>query len=312
VSRANPNIIGKRKIWYTISTIMIVPGVIALFMYGLKLGIDFNAGELSTVKGTVTLTKAQQAASGLGFKDLQVVPTGSNQTEIRYRDPSPQSQHEPNHQKLKKALQDEGITELSFDSIGPTVSSTIARNAIISLIVVSAAIVLYVAWAFRNAPPPVSPWSFGFMAIAALLHDALFVLGVFALLGHFLGVEVDALFVTAILTVIGFSVHDTIVVFDRIRENLRRDKGSFETVVNNSILETIARSINTSLTVLLTLLALLLFGGQSIRLFVLALMIGIASGTYSSIFNASPLLVTWHNYKLKRLEKQRRLVTKKA
>jgi preprotein translocase subunit SecF len=132
------------------------------------------------------------------------------------------------------------------------------------------------------------------------------VLGVFSLLGHFLGVEVDALFVTAILTVIGFSVHDTIVVFDRIRENLRRDKGSFETVVNNSILETIGRSINTSLTVLLTLLALFLFGGESIRLFVLALLIGIASGTYSSIFNASPLLVTWHNWRLKRLAKAKR------
>src|SRR5476649_1178740 len=140
------------------------------------------------------------------------------------------------------------------------------------------------------------------MAIAALLHDALFVLGVFSLLGHFFGVQIDALFVTAILTVIGFSVHDTIVVFDRIRENLRREKGSFEEIVNHSILETLARSINTSLTVILTLLALLLFGGQSIRYFVLALLIGVASGTYSSIFNASPLLVSWHNYRLKRME----------
>jgi preprotein translocase subunit SecF len=118
-------------------------------------------------------------------------------------------------------------------------------------------------------------------------------------------VEIDALFVTAVLTVIGFSVHDTIVVFDRIRENLRRERGSFEQIVNNSILETLARSVNTSLTVLLVLLALFLFGGQSIRLFILALLIGIASGTYSSIFNASPLLVTWHNYKLRRFEKRR-------
>ena len=143
------------------------------------------------------------------------------------------------------------------------------------------------------------------MAIAALLHDALFVLGIFSILGHFFGVEIDALFVTAILTVIGFSVHDTIVVFDRIRENLRREKGTFEQIVNTSILETLARSINTSLTVILTLLAILLFGGQSIRIFVLALLIGVASGTYSSIFNASPLLVTWHNYRLKRLERDR-------
>ncbi|HEY2003948.1 MAG TPA: protein translocase subunit SecF [Candidatus Saccharimonadia bacterium] len=304
------NLIGKRKIWYTISLVMIVPGVISLILYGLRLGIDFSSGQLLTARGAVTIGQVQKAATGLGLQDIQVVPSGGD-TEIRYRDPAPQGQHEADHQKLKAALGSQHIEELSFDSVGPTVSSSIARNAVASLFLVSLAIVLYVAFAFRNAPPPVSPWSFGFMAIAALLHDAFFVLGVFSLLGHFLGVEIDALFVTAILTVIGFSVHDTIVVFDRIRENLRRDKGSFEQIVNNSILETIARSINTSLTVLLTLLALLLFGGQSIKLFVLALLIGIASGTYSSIFNASPLLVTWHNYKLKRMEKAR-LAPKKA
>jgi len=299
------NLIGKRKLWYAISFVMIVPGVISLMLFGLKLGIDFSSGQLSVVKGNVSVSTVDAADQGLGFKDVQVVVSGSDQTQIRFRDPAPQAQHEANHQKFKAALAKRGVTELSFDSVGPTVSSTIATNAIISLVLVSLAIVFYIAFAFRNAPQPVSPWSFGFMAIAALLHDALFVLGVFSILGHFFGVEIDALFVTAVLTVIGFSVHDTIVVFDRIRENLRRDKGSFETVVNNSILETIARSINTSLTVLLTLLALFLFGGQSIRLFVLALLIGIASGTYSSIFNASPLLVTWHNFRLKRAEKAR-------
>lgn len=296
------DIIGKRKIWYTISFVMIVPGVISLMLFGLKLGIDFNSGQLSTVRGNVTASKAAEAAKGLDFKDIQVVPSGSDQTQIRFRDASPQTKHEANHQKFKQALQERGVTELSFDSVGPTVSSAIARNAIVSLLLVSLAIVLYVAWAFRNTPPPVSPWGFGIMAIAALLHDALFVLGVFSLLGHFFGVEIDALFVTAILTVIGFSVHDTIVVFDRIRENLRRERLDFETVVNHSILETIGRSINTSLTVLLTLLALFLFGGESIRYFVLALLIGIASGTYSSIFNASPLLVTLHNWRLKRMD----------
>lgn len=299
------NIIGRRKLWYLISVVMIVPGAISLALFGLELGIDFNSGQLSVVRGNVTQSTAEKAAEGLDFKDIKVVQSGSDQTQIRYRDSAPAAQHEANHQKFKAALEREGVTELSFDSVGPTVSSAIARNAFISLVLVSLAIVLYIAWAFRNAPPPVSPWGFGFMAIAALLHDALFVLGVFSILGHFFGVEIDALFVTAILTVIGFSVHDTIVVFDRIRENLRRDKGSFETIVNNSILETLARSVNTSVTVLLTLLALFLFGGESIRYFVLALMIGVASGTYSSIFNASPLLVTWHNYRLKRLEKTR-------
>ncbi len=296
------NIIGRRKWWYAISIVMIVPGVISLFVWGLRLGIDFNAGQLSVVKGTVSAEQARKATEGLGLADIQVVPSG-DQTQIRFRDPAPAAQHEANHQKLKAAFAAQNIEELSFDSVGPAVSRDIARNALLSLFFVSLAIVLYIAWAFRNAPPPVSPWSFGLMAIAALLHDSLFLLGVFSLLGHFFHVEIDALFVTAILTVIGFSVHDTIVVFDRIRENLRREKGTFEQIVNTSILETLARSINTSVTVLLTLLALFLFGGESIRYFVLALLIGIASGTFSSIFNASPLLVTWHNYRLKRLAK---------
>ena len=294
------NLIGKRKIWYAISIIMILPGVVSLALYGLNLGIDFKSGEVSTVAGTENASQIRTIASNIGLKDITVVSLGSNQTQIRFADPSAQGQHETNHQKLKSALAAKGIQELSFDSVGPSVSKSIALNAIGALLAASLAIVLYVAYAFRNAPRPVSPWSFGVMAIIALLHDAFFVLGIFSILGHFFGVEIDALFVTAILTVIGFSVHDTIVVFDRIRENLRRRKGSFEDTVNASILETLARSINTSLTVILTLLALFLFGGQSIRLFVLALLIGIASGTYSSIFNASPLLVTWHNYKLKR------------
>lgn len=294
------NLIGKRKIWYAISIIMILPGIASLALFGLNFGIDFKSGEVSKVSGIVGASEVTPILSSIGLKDITVVSLGSNQTELRYSDPSAQNLHEANHQKLKSALAKKGITELSFDSVGPSVSKSIATNAIAALLAASVAIVLYVAYAFRNAPRPVSPWSFGVMAIIALLHDAFFVLGVFSILGHFFGVEIDALFVTAILTVIGFSVHDTIVVFDRIRENLRRRKGSFEDTVNASILETLARSINTSLTVILTLLALFLFGGQSIRIFVLALLIGIASGTYSSIFNASPLLVTWHNYKLRR------------
>lgn len=297
------NLIGKRKIWYAISLIAIIPGIVSLMLFGLKLGIDFNSGQMTVVKGNVVAEKLLPAAAAIGLKDVLIVPTGSGQTQIRFTDPSPQAQHEANHQKLKSALAAQDVQELSFDSVGPTVSRDIARNALISLVIASLAIVLYIAFAFRNVPAPASSWSFGFMAIAALLHDALFVLGIFSLLGHFFEVEIDALFVTAILTVIGFSVHDTIVVFDRIRENLRREKGSFEEIVNHSILETLARSINTSLTVILTLLALLLFGGQSIRYFVLALLIGVASGTYSSIFNASPLLVTWYDYRQKQLAK---------
>jgi preprotein translocase subunit SecF len=292
------NIIGRRKIWYAISLIAIVPGLISLVMFGLKLGIDFKGGSSLTVQGAVTAEQFTADAQGLGLKDITVTTSGQDQTVIRYRDDD-SAQQEAHHQSLKAKLAEQGVTEVSFDSIGPSVSSDITRNALMSMLFVSIAIVVYIAFAFRNMPPPVSSWAFGGAAIVALLHDALFVIGAFSILGHFFDVQVDALFVTAVLTVIGFSVHDTIVVFDRIRENLRRQRGSFEEIVNASILETLARSLNTSVTVVLTLLALFLFGGQSIQHFVLALLIGIASGTYSSIFNASPLLVTYHNYKTK-------------
>lgn len=294
------DLIGKRKIWYAISLILIVPGLISLIFFHLKLGIDFTGGSLMEVQGSGDATAINAAAAKLGFQDVSVTNEGSTKQLIRYRDPHPSAQGEADHQAFKTALTPLGLSEVSFETVGPSVSHGITKDALLAIAVASLAIVFYVALAFRNAPPPVSPWSFGITAIIALLHDAFFVLGVFSLLGHFFGIEIDALFVTAVLTVIGFSVHDTIVVFDRIRENLRRERGDFESIVNSSILETLARSINTSLTVLLTLLALFLFGGESIRYFVLALLVGVASGTYSSIFNASPLLVTWHNHKLKR------------
>lgn len=297
------NIIGRRRIWYTISLLLIVPGLVSLFTSGLKLGIDFTGGAQLEVKGAATASSITAASSGLGFADLTVVSGGTNDWLIQYRDTAPPSQVEADHQKFLAKLEPLGLQEVQFSNVGPSVSRDIARSAILSVLVASLAIVLYIAFAFRNVPPPASSWSFGGAAIAALLHDAFFVLGAFSLLGHFFHVEVDSLFVTAVLTVIGFSVHDTIVVFDRIRENLRRERKSFEAIVNDSILETLARSINTSMTVLLTLLALYLFGGASIKDFILALLLGIASGTYSSIFNASPLLVTWHNHKLKRLAK---------
>ena len=296
------NIIGRRKLWYAISLLIIIPGAISLVMNGLRLGIDFRGGAVIEVTGKVQPDKVREAATKLELKDTAVITAGNN-TQIRFRDPAPAREHEANHQKFKAALASQGLTEVQYDSVGPSVSGDITRNAFVSLLVMSLAIVLYISFAFRNTPPPVSPTSFGVVAIVALLHDTFFLLGTFSLLGYFFDIEVDALFVTAILTVIGFSVHDTIVVFDRVRENLRRHKGSFEEVVNLSVVETLARSLNTSYTVLLTLLALLIFGGASIRMFVLALLIGIASGTYSSIFNAAPLLVTWHNYKLRQAAK---------
>jgi len=174
----------------------------------------------------------------------------------------------------------------------------LTQKAIFAVILASLFIILYISWTFRQIPKKYTSWKFGISAVIALLHDAFVVLGLFSLFGHFYHVEIDSLFVTAVLTVIGFSVHDTIVVFDRIRENLvKLPQSTFEQVVDFSLTETLARSLNTSLTVTLTLTALLLFGGESIRWFVAALLIGVVSGTFSSIFNAAPLLVLWESRK---------------
>jgi preprotein translocase subunit SecF len=189
-----------------------------------------------------------------------------------------------------------GVVQSSI--VSGTIASALTQQAIIAVAAAAIAILLYISFAFRNAPNPIR---FGTAAVIAMLHDVLVVLGIFSILGKLLNVEVDAPFVTAMLTIIGFSVHDTIVIFDRIRENLGKRTGEpFDTVVNHSILQSFVRSINTSFTVVLTLLAVFLFTGEAIRFFVLAMLIGIISGTYSSIFNASQILVVWHNHELRR------------
>jgi preprotein translocase SecF subunit len=194
---------------------------------------------------------------------------------------------------------------ISNSEVGASVAQETTRNAVLAVIAASLFILLYIWFAFRKVA---RPWRYGTCAIIALLHDVLVVLGVFSILGWLFSVQIDALFVTALLTIVGFSVHDTIVVFDRIRENMqRRTTETFEQVVNASLVQTMARSLNTSLTVLFTLSALTLFGGASIQNFTLALLIGIFSGTYSSIFNASMLLVIWEKGELGlgRLSRQR-------
>lgn len=293
------NIVGKRKIWFVISIILILPGTIALILWGLKPGIDFTGGQEIEVAGEVSQSELSDIISKTGVKEITVTTSGSDRLVARFSDKEVENP-ENVRQNIKTLLAEKNLTETAYSSVGPSVSRDITRNALVGVGLASIAILLYIAFAFRNTPPPVSPWSFGATAIIALLHDALFLLGIFAILGHFFGVQVDALFVTAILTVIGFSVHDTIVVYDRIRENLRKLNKPFEEVVNISINETLARSLNTSVTVVLVLSAFYMFGGESIKYFVLALLIGIISGTYSSIFNASPLLVVYNNWKIKK------------
>lgn len=294
------DVVGK-KIWYFVfSAIMIIPGVVALAVWGLNLGVDFTGGtllELSFEKGA-DKTKIVSIVKEDNIDVSSIAPTESNTYLIRTK---PLTEEE--YTNVIKALNEKvgPVKVISRETVGPTIGAELLRKALIAIAVASAAIVAYIAWAFRRVPKPASSWRFGVCAIVALLHDTLVVIGIFAVLGHFWGVQVDSLFVTAVLTIIGFSVHDTIVVFDRIRENLNKAVGvNFADTVNYSIMQTIGRSVSTSLTVVLVLLAVLLFGGSSIRWFTVALLIGVISGTYSSIFNASPLLVLWQEWGEKR------------
>ena len=296
------NIIGRKKIFFAISLIIMIPGIISLVLYGLNLSIDFTGGSKMTVSFPKTAAEAekkfiQEELESQKIKVISIEPSGkllivrTNSIEQKENDKFVKALK----LKFKEAKQEE------FSTIGPTVGKETTINAIKAVVIASILIVIYISLVFRKVPKPASSIRFGVSAIIALIHDVLVVLGVFSILGYLFNVEVDALFVTALLTIIGFSVHDTIVVFDRIRENLnKKSTEDFALVVNDSINQTIGRSLNTSITVLLVLFALLLFGGESIRWFVVALMVGVASGTYSSIFNASPILVVWQEWSVKR------------
>ena len=276
----------KYKIWFFIaSTLIIIPGLIFILMGGLKFGIDFTGGALLEYKFEKPVNKEYLDDFG------QVVPSGENTYILR----TPSVSHN-DLQKLKTQIKEKfGNFEVRREeNVGPTIGKELEQKAIIALIISSLTIFLYITFAFRKVPKPTSSFRFGISAIAALIHDVLLLVGVFAVLGFFWHVEIDTLFVTALLTVIGFSVHDTIVVFDRIRENLPKNLGKkFESVVDISIAQTLARSLNTSLTVVFVLIALLLFGGATIKWFVVALLVGIVSGPYSSSFNAAAILTWW-------------------
>lgn len=294
------NIIGRRKIWYLLSLILIVPGIVGLILWGLPLGIDFRGGTLLDISFSSSPDKAQieELLTNTGIKNINVQPGDGNSFLIRTEPLDSETTL-----KITKSLSEigDGYKENRLDTVGPTVSADIKLKAIIAVVLASLGIIIYIAIAFRKVPRPASSWRFGVCAVLALTHDILFVIGEFAIFGHFFGFEINSLFITALLTIMGFSVHDTIVVFDRIRENLRKSPSlNFETNVNNSILQTMNRSLNTSFTVLIVLLALYLLGGTTLKQFMLALLLGVAIGTYSSIFNASPLLVTWHEWNVRR------------
>ncbi|HEU5090883.1 MAG TPA: protein translocase subunit SecF [Roseiflexaceae bacterium] len=302
------SIVKHRYWWFLISLLVIVPGAISLAMYGLRLGIDFSGGALWDVQfserqpGQVDTDTVAAIFSEQGFPDPRVqlseaTVDGKQVAEalVRTRRLSAENPAADQTRVLDALSAQLGSSQLvSIQSVGETVSAESTRSAVFAVLGACLAILIYLTVAFRRAP---HPFRYGVCAILAMLHDVLVVIGVASILGVTIGLEIDALFLTALLTVISFSVHDTIVVFDRIRENLlnRRGGESFEEVVNHSIVQTMPRSINTQLTTLFTLVALLLFGGATIQHFVLILLVGLLSGTFSSIFNAAQLLVVWEN-----------------
>jgi preprotein translocase subunit SecF len=286
------DIVGKRYWFFAFSLAIMVPGIIALLLGWLRPSIDFTGGTLWEVQfqRPATTGEAREVLAANGYGDAIVQTAEGNILLIRLKEIKEGS---PEKAALAEALSGRfgPMTELRLETVGPTVGEEVRNRAVGAVALTSLAILAYIAWTFRKVKNPVA---YGVCAVIALIHDAILVLGIFAILGRVAGVEIDALFVTALLTVIGFSVHDTIVVFDRIRENQqRRVPGTFEEVVNYSLVQTLARSINTSLTTFFPLFALYLFGGETIKTFVLAMAIGIVSGTFSSIFNASMLLVVW-------------------
>lgn len=293
-------IIQKRKYMYVFSGTLIALSIVALSMWGLRLGLDFKGGTLVEVQFAVDPVPDQATVEStllpLHLESLTVQATGSNGMIIRYL-ASDETINEGVITALKQT--DPGLKLLRTDFIGASVSSQIKKNAFWGILLSVIGIAMYIAFAFRRVSRPVNSWEYGLGAIIALIHDILITVGVFAVFGKYLGVEVGIPFVAALLTILGYSVNDTIVVYDRIRENLirMRVKGDFENVVNRSVNETMSRSINTSLTVIIVLIALSIFGGESIKWFAIALLVGVTFGTYSSIFVASALLVSRYRMK---------------
>ena len=292
VGHREQKIIEKTWLWFGFSALLSIAAVILVATGGLKLGMDFTGGSLMEISFDSKEITSDQLKAEMP-EGTSVVSTDQGSFIMRLKHLS-EADHDALISKLSTDLG--SLTETRFTTIGPTIGKTLKQKAVIAIILTLVMIVLYIAFAFRKVPKELSPWRFGLSAIAALVHDIFVLVGTFALLGHVAGVEVDVLFVTALLTIMGFSIHDTIVVFDRLRENLKHRKAgeTLTETANKALSQTMARSINTSLSVIITISCLLIWGPQSIHFFVLALLVGILIGTYSSIFIATPLLVWWN------------------
>lgn len=304
-------IIKYKKIFLSLSIVLVIVSIVFIFSFGLKLGIDFKGGALLEVNypaGRPEISLLENDVKNLNLGQFLIQPTGDSGSSLGYliktRDLT-----EPEHEMLSQSLSIGGkypVTEKGFTSIGPSVGSELARKAILSIIFVIIAIILFITYAFRKVSRPVASWKYGVITITTLLHDIIIPTGIFALMAHYTGAEVDTLFVLALLTILGLSVHDKIVVFDRIRENLHLhtgDKKDFREIVGRSTSQTIVRSINITLTIIGVLIPLYLFGPETTKNFALILTIGLFFGIYSSLFFASPLLVWIEEWQAKKSKK---------
>jgi preprotein translocase subunit SecF len=285
------DIVNKRNWFFLISILLLVPGIISMIAFGFRLGIDFSSGTVMTLRFSqpVDQSALRQQMATLGYADATIQKTSDGDFLVRTKDINT-DQKIALIDGLKKGLNLE-VTIRDFSTVSPLVASEVARNAAIAVGVASLFMILYIAFAFRHMP---NPFKWGLSAVIALLHDVLIVMGIFSILGWLIGYQVDSMFITAMLTIVGFAINNTCVVYDRIRENVRRGiSKDFAVTVNSSILETMARCLNTSLTVILTCLALYIFGGVTIQQFIMALLVGVVVGIYDSIFVAGPLLVLW-------------------
>ena len=292
------NIVQKRIYFYLFSGLLVILSLLAIFIWKPNLGIDFLGGsimELSASDLANSVGKIKSQAENSGIRVNSATTSGVNIVTLRMPTLTT-DQHNKLLTDLKNSVNPD-INENSYQNIGPVISKNLTNKAIWAVVIASLAIILYIAFAFRKVPKPMSSWMFGVTAVVALIHDLIVTSGFVTIVGHFYKfMQVDSLFITALLTIMGFSVHDTIVVFDRLRENaIKHPGGKIETLANDSIMQTISRSINTSLTTIMVLVALFVLGGESISGFVLTLIAGITFGTYSSIFIATMLLVSWNN-----------------
>ncbi|MFA6131077.1 MAG: protein translocase subunit SecF [Patescibacteria group bacterium] len=290
------------KFWLVMSSCLLIASFIAIGVFGLKFGIDFTGGSLLEISATQTLDSNDVRTKLSETQFEATVQTSSSDTLLIRTETLTTERHNELLTALENAYGTDSITELRYESIGPTFGVELRNKSLTAVVILSILIIAYIAWAFRHVSKPVASWKYGVITIIAGLHDIILPIGVFAVMGHFYGYQIDTAFIAAILTIMGYSINDTIVVFDRTRENLhvnRHSDLSFGEIVNKSLIQTFARSINTTLTTLLTLVAIFFFGGETTRPFVLALIIGITSGAYSSIFIASPLLVLWEKWQKK-------------